>query len=217
MHSKELEEYKRKLKLAPIQREVLVGILLGDAHLETQNKGRTYRLKIEQSEKHRAYVEHLYEIFKLWVNTPPQRKIRESWGKENCRFWFQTLSHSAFRFYAHQFYKEGKKCIPRLIYRWLTPRVLAYWFMDDGSIKSKQSKGVIFNTQCYTKPEIERLIQVFRQKFELQTKLRKQKEGFQIYVSGKSYERFRELVEAYLLEEMKYKLPEARLTQLPKM
>ena len=47
-HSRDIEEYKQHLKLTRTQREVLVGLLLGDGHLETQNGGRTYRLKIEQ-------------------------------------------------------------------------------------------------------------------------------------------------------------------------
>jgi hypothetical protein len=34
-----------------------------------------------------------------------------------------------------------------LIRRWLTPKSLAYWYMDDGSFKSKSSKGTILNTQ----------------------------------------------------------------------
>ncbi len=58
MRSKELEEYKTRLQLTAIQRDVLIGILLGNAHLETQNGGRTYRLKVEQSARHEAYVHH---------------------------------------------------------------------------------------------------------------------------------------------------------------
>ena len=42
---------EEKMKLSREQREILVGILLGDAHLETQNRGRTYRLKVEHSLK----------------------------------------------------------------------------------------------------------------------------------------------------------------------
>lgn len=206
MYSKEIEVYKKKLKLRRIQREVLVGILLGDAHLETQNRGRTYRLKIEQSFKHRNYVEHLYEIFKAWVLTPPKIKMH------NRKIYFQTVSHGAFRFYAHQFYRDKKKKVPKLVHRWLTPRAVAYWFMDDGSIKSRQSKGVIFNTQGFSRDDVKRLIDVLSEKFGLESKLRKQKEGFQIYVSGKSYEKFCKIVLPYIIEDMKYKIPLARLT-----
>ncbi len=207
MRSKTLEAYKRGLKLTAEQREVLVGLLLGDGHLETQNGGRTYRLKIEQSEKHKAYVYHLYRLFSEWVRTPPQPKVVRSGGHESTNWWFQTLSHGAFRFYAQQFYKDGQKHVPRLIHRWLSARALAYWFMDDGSIKSRQSRGVIFNTQGFTLPEVERLCRVLESNFGLQASPRKQRSGYQIYISGKSHEAFKAVVEPYLIPEMRYKLP----------
>lgn len=212
MRSKEIEEQKKGLKLTKKQREVLIGLMLGDAHLETRSKGHTYRLKIEQSKAHAAYVRHLYQLFAAWVRTPPQIKVVKSRGHVSQNEWFQTLSHGAFRFYAHQFYQDGRKCVPRLIHRWLTPRALAYWFMDDGSIKSAQSKGVLINTQGFTLREVQHLCRVLDGNFDLKTKPRKQREGYQIYISGKSYERFRESIEPYLIPEMFYKLPLARQT-----
>ena len=208
-HSRDIEEYKQHLKLTRTQREVLVGLLLGDGHLETQNGGRTYRLKIEQCDQHRSYVWHLYELFNAWVRTPPQPKKVRKW-------WFQTLSHGAFRFYAQQFYREGRKAVPKLIRRLLTPRGLAYWFMDDGSIKDLKSKAVVLNTQGFQYEEVERLAQVLRERFALEVYLRRQREGYQIVVAGRSLQRFLDLVEPYLLPEMRYKLPKARRTELPK-
>jgi hypothetical protein len=84
--------------------------------------------------------------------------------------------------------------------------------MDDGSMKSRQSKGVILNTQSYTLNDVQRLVDVLQKKFGLQAKPRKQKEGFQIYISGKSFETFRELVEPHLIDSMLYKMPKARQT-----
>ena len=213
MYSKEIERTKRKLKLKKFQKEVIVGILLGDAHLETQNGGRTYRLKIEQSEKHRDYVWHLYEIFKKWVLTPPQERIKSVDGKKYKMWWFNTISCGSFRFYAHQFYSDGRKCVPKLIHRWLSPRAIAYWFCDDGSMKSRQSKGVIFNTQGFQRKDVDRLIAVLIEKYGLLAKKRKQPEGWQIYISGKSYERFIEIVKPYIFVGMQYKIPPKRMVK----
>ena len=203
------------LSLTPVQREVLIGLLLGDGHLETRN-GRTYRLKIEQSKAHQAYVDHLYHLFAGWVLTPPRIKQVVSRGHASQNVTFQTVSHSALRFYGHQFYRDGRKQVPKLIHRWLTPRALSYWFMDDGSIKSKQSKGVILNTQACSLADIERLIKCLQTKFDLQASIRKQREGCQIYISGNSFEKFSALVAPYVIPEMQYKLPLPRRTQLPK-
>ena len=66
-----LEQYKKTLKLSKDQREILFGVILGDAHLETLDKGHTYRIKFAQSVAHKPYLDHLYAIFKDWVLTPP--------------------------------------------------------------------------------------------------------------------------------------------------
>lgn len=208
-HNHAIEAYKQTLKLTQAQRETLVGILLGDAHLETQNRGRTYRLKIEQSDKHAAYVQHLYQVFEAWVLTPPQQKPNGNW-------WFQTVSHGAFRYYAQQFYRDGRKVVPALIHRMLKPRSLAYWFMDDGSIKDRNAKAVILNTQGFTQSDVARLAQTLSEKFALETYLRRQAEGYQVVIRGASLERFLELTEPYLIPEMRYKLPNAGRTELPK-
>lgn len=57
---------KQNLKLTKEQREILIGIILGDAHMESQNSGKTYRVKFAQSGDvaHKAYLDHLYHVFK---------------------------------------------------------------------------------------------------------------------------------------------------------
>jgi hypothetical protein len=82
--------------------------------------------------------------------------------------------------------------------------------MDDGSIKSKQSKGVFFNTQGFTFKEVTLLSNILNDKYKLQTTLRKQKQGYQIYVSGYSYERLRSIIYPYLINSMYYKFPVPR-------
>ncbi len=217
MHSLAIGAYKKSLSLTQEQREILVGLLLGDACLETQNKGRTYRLKIEQSARHGPYVRHLYEVFRPWVLTPPRTKeCTASNGSKSLSWAFHTVSHTAFRFYAHQFYDGAKKRVPRLIHRWLTSRGLAYWFMDDGSMKSNQSKGVIFNTHGFELGDVERLIECLQTCFGLRASRRSQKDGNQIYVSGASFEDFVELVNSFVQVAMRYKVPQARRTRLPK-
>ena len=218
MHSRAIEQYKRGLRLTNVHREILVGLLLGDGCLETQNGGRTYRLKIEQSARHEAYVRHIHELFREWVLTPPRRRLsRASNGTLVITCTFQTVSHEAFRPYGLHFYGGGnRKKVPELIGDWLTPRGFAYWFMDDGSMKSAESKGVILNTKAYLLSDVERLIEVLRNRFGLQAKIRNQSDGPQIYVAGRSFERVSELIEPFVLEEMRYKVPRARRTHLPK-
>lgn len=212
MPSREIQERMQSLKLSTVQREALVGLLLGDGCLESRNKFQTYRLKIEQSARHEAYVRHILDVFRPWVLSGPRMRSSTRNGKEHVSWAFNTVSHAAFRFYGQQFYADQQKQVPRLIHRWLTPRAIAYWFMDDGSIKSRQSKGVIFNTQGFPRQDVERLCDVLDQQFGLLAQTRRQKDGLQIFVSGKSYERFVDLIGPFVIDSMRYKIPNARRT-----
>lgn len=219
--SKLLSEYKKTLKLSSLQKQTLIGLLLGDGCLETQNNGRTYRLLIAQSEQHALYCDHLYSIFSKWVLTPPKISKRSNGLKMKM---FKTISHSSFRFYGQQFYvvvnpsaktgfKKRRKKLPKLIHRWLSARSLAYWFMDDGSYKSATSFGVILNTQNFTLREIQTLCQILTNRWNLQCFPRKQKNKlykkvyYQIYISGRSFKQFFKIIEPYLIDSMRYKLP----------
>ncbi len=99
----------------------------------------------------------------------------------------------------------------------MTARSVAYWFMDDGSVKSRESKGVVFNTQGFVLNDVERLCDALRSRFGLEAEPRMQKEGFQIYVSGTSFERFREIVDPFVIASMRYTIPSDRKTRMPKL
>ena len=206
MYSKAIEAYKQKLKLSGLQREVVVGLLLGDGHLETQNNGRTYRLKIEHSYLQKEYADWLCQIFKDWVLTPPQKKEQMVQGVKYEKYWFSTISHGAFRFYAGQFYSGKRKVLPKLIARWLTPRAIAVWFMDDGSIKSKRHRALILNTQSFTKAELNGMIKILQKKFGVNASLRKQRGLYQLLISGQSAQEFASIIKPHLIPSMNYKL-----------
>lgn len=223
----ELVAIRNRLKLTRVQRDVLVGLLLGDGHLQTQDGGGTYRLVYSQGGGRKlAYLNHVHHLFTEWALTPPRRVPPRSWplegveefeGKrfENGESWaFSTVSHGSLRFYGKGFYRNGKKVVPKTIHRLLTSRGLAYWYMDDGSIKSKQSKGVILNTHSFSLSEVERLCGALQSKMLIVATPRPQRVGGEvrhhIYISGRSYERLAELICPFLLPEMMYKFPPPR-------
>jgi hypothetical protein len=215
VRSRAIEAYKTTLRLSDVQREILVGVLLGDACLETQNAGRSYRLKIEQGIAHAEYVQHLYSVLRDWVLSPPRSKQGQTKGVTTLNLAFQTVSHTELSTYGELFYGGRRKIVPENIGELLTARGLAYWFMDDGSMKSKESKGVLFDTQAFSSDDVNRLVEVLK-RFGLLAQTRRQSDGIQIYVSGASYEPFVELVNPYVIEAMRYKVPLPRRTHLPK-
>ena|SRR3989344_3611372 len=195
----------KQFKIPSYQEQIIMGKILGDGHLETANH-RTYRLKIEHSIKQKFYVDWLYEQLMNLASNSPKVKLQKVKDKIYKKCWFNTSYSGSFRFYYQQFYLNGKKIVPKLIGRWLTPLTLAVWFMDDGSVKSKYHQAKIINTQAFDLTSLRRLQKALESNFEIKTKLRKQKEGYQIYILANSTPRFKEVIGKYILEGFKYKL-----------
>ncbi len=199
---------KQELDLSEFQKQVLVGYLLGDGHMETWRNSQVARLKVEQSVNQRMFVDWLLEIFKDFVNTKPKFK--------NQSTYFNTLSCKQFFEYRKLFYLKGKKIVPDDIKSLLTPLSLAVWFMGDGSIKSKECNGRIINTHGFTESKVNKLCFILNDKFALKTSIRRQQDGLQIYISAKSSGELTKLISPHLLPYFNYKLPRLKINRIAK-
>ena len=209
-----MKDYKNSLtSLSQIQKEASIGLMLGDASLQTQNNGKTFRLKFEWGDRQKAYIDHVYSLFDEWVLSDPHKKTRISpKGNIVVNWGFQTISHEAFNFLAELFLVEKKKTISNnLIRDHLTARGLAYWFMDDGGKldynKNSKSKSLVLNTQSFLNEEVENMAAELSLKFNLQCEVRTNKGKKIIVIKSMSYNNFLELTEHFIIKEMKYKLP----------
>jgi hypothetical protein len=198
---KELIEYKKTLILNEMQREILIGTLLGNATISKQ-KTKSYNIKFEQGLIHKEYLKHLYSLFKNWVGTEPKRRYikKNKKFKERQFIWFRTYRHSSFIFYYNIFYGGKIKKVPRNIYKLFTLRSLAYWFMDDGS-KAKNSYSL--NTQAFKFTDQKKLIKLLNN-FKLDARIYKDRNYY--YISIRNVNKFNELISPYILDCMKYKL-----------
>ena len=213
-NSKLMKDYKNSLtSLSQIQKEASIGLMLGDASLQTQNNGKTFRLKFEWGDRQKAYVDHVYSLYDEWVLSDPHKKTRISpKGNTVINWGFQTISHEAFNFLAELFLVEKKKTVSQnLIRDHLTARGLAYWFMDDGGKldynKNSKSKSLVLNTQSFLSEEVENMAAELSIKFNLQCEVRSNKGKKVIVIKSMSYNNFLELTEHFIIKEMKYKLP----------
>jgi len=92
MRQKSLEEYKKTLKLSGKQKSVLIGLLLGDGHIELSPNRKSARLKVEYSVRNSDYVDFLYKIFQNLVRMNPRTRNVKGFGKNFDRVGFTTLS-----------------------------------------------------------------------------------------------------------------------------
>ena len=87
--------------------EILFGLLLGNASLQTYTGGKTWRIRFNQSNA--DYLFHLYSIFKENVKTPPA--VYED-GSGNKRWKFNTTVMDIGLKFSKMFYNKGKKKLP---------------------------------------------------------------------------------------------------------
>ena len=182
-NSTKMKEYKNSLiDLSQSQKEAVIGLMLGDASLQSQNNGLNYRIKFEWGDRNKAYIMHVYELFDEWVLSLPHKKERVSpKGNPVVNWGFQTFSHKAFNYLGELFIKNGKKksINENLILNHLTARGLAYWFMDNGGKldynKNSKNKSVVLNTQSFTDLEVETMAEQLSSKFNLLCEVRSNK------------------------------------------
>lgn len=212
-----LIEYKKKLTLNFIQKEILIGTLLGDATIAKHNRSNL-NVKFEQKLTNGAYINHLYEVFEPYVGTPPKiRNIKGGGAKDRQSIWFRTYRDIAFKFYYDLFYinhlktEQRKKTVPKCIHKFLTKRALAYWFMDDGSYiynvsKNKKQKNFYFNTQCFCYDDINILKKALKFNFNLDTNIYKDRKYYLLYIQLQSNYDFINLIKPFILDVFNYKL-----------
>jgi hypothetical protein len=208
------KQYKNSLtNLSQEQWESSIGLILGDASLQTQNEGKTYRIKFEWSDKNKAYVDHVYDLFDEWLISQPHKKVRKSpKGNEIINWGFQTISHEAFNPLAQLFINNNKKSVKEsLIKNHLTERSLAYWFMDDGGKldynKNSKNKSIVLNTHSFTELEVINMVNELKEKFNFCIEIRTNKGKKIIVIKPDSYLLFRSKIENFLIPEMLRKLP----------
>jgi len=103
-----------------------------------------------------------------------------------------------------KFYPEGNKIIPKNIADILTPLGLAYWLGDDGNFR-KSHNVITFSTDSYSESEVDLLMSVLTNKFELDCRKVKNGNGWRIVIKRSSLEKFRELVSPHVHSSMLYK------------
>lgn len=204
-----LNRIKQKtLQLSDFQKQIIFGRLLGDAYLQTINNGKTYRLRIQQnSSKHGEYVLHGFDNFKDFCCAPPSRVERKKNNTMDIRF--QTVAHKEFVDFGKRFYANDAKIIPsnQDLEKWLTPVAFAYWYMDDGGIETANPNACSINTHSFAENDVDRLIQVLNNKYELKAYGRTNKKAKIIIIPAKSRQTMRDLLTDRVVPCMRYKIP----------
>lgn len=202
---------EKKLKL------IIVGLLLGDANMQVFQKTEPItaaRLRILHSVKQLEYLEHKKDLLDCYIRQKNILYFHEKReGKTYTKCYLNTETLKQFAFFYHSFYRKdpitGKvsKIVPKLIHRYLEPITLAYWYMDDGSLKWKNnSKAVRICTDSFLKSEVERLVLILNKKYDLKASTFKARSRLRIYIPNTNGE-FSDLIKDFIHPSMVYKVP----------
>lgn len=155
----ELASYVNSLILTPHQKDALAACFLGEIATFPSTKDNRIRLKVLILKQKEHFCD-LYELFEPWAIKAPvlhekSAKLEKRKGRKKragvkvsrprikrtrVSMYFELYDHPALAYYRNQFFtenlfkKKGKpqKCIPKDIQLILTPRVIAYLFLNRG-------------------------------------------------------------------------------------
>lgn len=210
---RELKNYKKSLLLNSMQKELIIGSMLGDGNLRITGKNREANFIVDHSLVQKKYVLWKYGIMKEWVFTEP-KIITRVYHKDTSRILsslrFLSISHHEFSKWYHIFYKDRKKIIPLNINEILkSPLALAVWVMDDGN---KNHNAVFLNTQQFTIEEQQLLVNCLKNNFGIEARINKhsmygEKQLYRIRLTTPSTKMLYLLVQEFILPSMHYKFP----------
>lgn len=218
------------MKLNNEQKDLIFGTLLGDGNMQTLNQGRTWRYRALQKTEHKPYLDKKFSVLESLCtpgSLPSYEKILDKrTNKMSERWYFNTLTLDCLRLYGNMFYTYDKtkekfiKDVPKNLSQHLTPRAIAYMYMDDGGLKWKgHSNAMRICTESFSVDGVILIQKVFKHKYNIDTTLTSKTlsdgtVGKRISIPEKSSERFRELIQEFLVDCMKYKVSDGHKSHL---
>lgn len=195
------------ISLSKEQKSILFGIILGNGYLQRTGK-KNARLRLEHRGHQKSYF--LWKIKKLGKLFQGRPKYLER---------IHPISKRKYSYLRHQsqstpylgklrkiFYPEGKKKIPEMLEKYLTPPTLAVWYMDNGYYYLRDRCCYLYLGNVSQK-EAETVVQALLKKFNIATEVKQKKKGYAIYFSPKETKKLKNLIKNYILPQFNYKLP----------
>jgi len=184
---------------------VVIGLILSDAwFIFSSLASKNARLGFKQSLGHFPYFWNVFSILSHYCGSLPHLTSSVRKGVECFGVQLQTRSLPCFTELHNQFYVNGVKVLPAIIFELLTPVALAHWICGDGSV---QRHGLILCTDSFSVQEVVLLMNVLMVRYQLLCTLREHRKGqFRIYIRESSMPQLRTLVAKHMDSSMLYKI-----------
>ncbi len=138
--------------LTEIQKQVIIGTLLGDGYIPKRENS----LRMCHGDKQYNYLEHKIKLLGHLVKTPIKTShyVDKRTNRAGVNVYARTIPHQFIKDMKESFYLKSGKTIPDNVIQMLNPLGLAIWYCDDGSVMGKKAR---LCTNCFTKDELKRL------------------------------------------------------------
>lgn len=195
-------------KFPSLQYGVMVGIMLSDGYIAFSHRGKNGHLYFKQSLANSRYLWFVFVLLAHFCTSTPKltTSIREGVTAYALVLFTRALpciTELHFLFYP----QNNIKIIPENIYELLTPVALAHIIMGDGSARPY---GLHLCTDCYSLPDVIRLMNVLIIRYGLDCSLHKKREGqYRIYINHSSMPKLESIVGPFTCPSMTYKINSA--------
>lgn len=203
----DIPNIRAKYRIGPHDKDVIsviFGGLLGDAYANKRIIDGV-RIYFKHNVIHLSYILWLYKFFyeRGYVSNLPPRSYTRIVNKNIYEF--NTFTFKSF-FWIHKlFYSSGKKKLPSYdsLSLYLTPLALAILIMNNGGFVQS---GVRIATYHFTYEEHLIMIQVLKDKYDLDCTIQTMNKNYCLYIKSKSLDKLRKIVDKHIISSMKYKL-----------
>lgn len=193
---------RNDIVLTPIQKQILIGKMLGDGTLHIKHNKYIDTASIEWGQKEKEYTEWCLQGLQELSGASGDRIS----GYERKIYFGKTKNTVSIHNEFIDWVSSGHKEVPNNVK--LTPISIAFWYMDDGSLTHYvgQEDRVRFATNGFNKESCQHLVNELS-KFDITATIKDYK-GNTICLDAENAEKMFLLVFPYICESKKYKLPE---------
>lgn len=193
--------YRQRIPMTQEQKEIIFGSLLGDMCISKHIKN--YRGAETHSIKQAEYAE-----FKRNLLTPLAGEMSEGQAtikdKTYQKRTFTLRPNLDLEEFYSSFYigENNKKDVPYDL-SLLTPRAIAFWFMDDGFVITHGKHLLGFSTCSFSLEGLQRLQNYLKSIYNIETIIRR---NFYLIVKAQDCKKLADMIKPYMIESMYYKL-----------
>jgi len=203
----------RQTPINSIQKQVIVGCLLGNGSLHKDSRKGNFKLSFSHCEAQEQYFHWKVATLDPFINT--YRKSLDK-RKKSAMLRTATICHQDLNMFANMFYDESRvKHIPNNLDMYLTPLSLAVWVMDGGNLNSGISMRIA--SANFSESENYKIRDYLKMCFDLRSKVMEYsysgKKYYQIVFNKQNTKKLCDIIRPHVNDCMKYKLiPESSTT-----